>query len=212
MNNLWLQLLISLALHHECVHSDAAALRRASLFAPRGLFKTGIASLYHKLSMRIRPTVRLLIIDNQERILLLKIEDAVPLDSHRPGMTVYWATPGGGVEAGETFEQAGLRELWEETGMRERELGPCVWYRKRILHFPDEKVLFDERYYLLRVTTPEVVLTNMLPEEQNTYRAHRWWAVEEMETSPEAFVPLGLAALLRPILAGHIPSVPQTLQ
>jgi ADP-ribose pyrophosphatase YjhB (NUDIX family) len=162
--------------------------------------------------MRIRPTVRLLIVDDQERILLLKIEDAVALDPQRPDLTIYWATPGGGVEAGETFEEAGLRELWEETGMREEELGPCVWSRKRTLHFPDETVLFDERYYLLRVKTAEVVLTNMLPQEQAVYRAHRWWTLEDIETSPEVFLPHGLAELLRPLLAGQIPSVPRILE
>ena len=159
--------------------------------------------------MRIRPTVRLLIIDDQERMLLLKIEDAMPLDPQQPDLTVYWATPGGGVEAGETFEEAGLRELWEETGMREEELGPCVWSRKRTLHFPDEMVLFDERYYLLRVKTTEVVLTNMLPQEQAVYRAHRWWTLEEMQTSLEVFLPHGLAELLRSLLAGRIPTVPR---
>lgn len=92
--------------------------------------------------MRIRPTVRLLVIDPQQRILLFKIEDNVPLDPAHPDMTVYWVTPGGGVDPGETFEQAGLRELWEETGIRAAALGPWVGQRSRVLHFPDEQVQF----------------------------------------------------------------------
>jgi 8-oxo-dGTP pyrophosphatase MutT (NUDIX family) len=36
----------------------------------------------------------------------------------------YWATPGGGLEEGDTFEQAAIRELKEETGLHVDTIGP----------------------------------------------------------------------------------------
>ena len=64
--------------------------------------------------MRRRRSARLLIIEPAGRVLLVRFvfkKGALAGED-------YWATPGGGVEEGETFEQAAIRELREETGIR----------------------------------------------------------------------------------------------
>ncbi|HEX3680685.1 MAG TPA: NUDIX domain-containing protein, partial [Galbitalea sp.] len=38
-----------------------------------------------------------------------------------------WVTPGGGVDPGETHEQAAVRELFEETGLAIGDPGTPVW-------------------------------------------------------------------------------------
>ena len=168
-------------------------------------------SAYDQELMRTRPTVRLIVVDERQRILLFKFEDAVALDPNRPDLRIYWVTPGGGVDPGETDQQAALRELWEETGMELAEAGPWIWTRERTFHFPDETVLVRERYCLVHAPSAEVLLSNMLPYERNVYRDHRWWSIAEMEQSDEVFLPPGLPRLLRPLLAGEIPTAPLIL-
>ena len=57
--------------------------------------------------MRRRPSARLLIFDRDGRLLLFRY---VFRDGALAGDD-YWGTPGGGLEDGETFEQAAIREL-----------------------------------------------------------------------------------------------------
>ena len=66
----------------------------------------------------LRKVARVVLLDPRDRILLLHgHEPDDPADD-------WWFTPGGGVEGDETREEAALRELAEETGITEVELGP----------------------------------------------------------------------------------------
>ena len=151
-----------------------------------------------------RPTSRVVVIDGRSRILLLRLEDSA-LD-----VPLLWITPGGGVSPGETYEQAALRELHEETGIV-APLGPCIWHRRVLVRWGRSLLEMDERYYAVRVDEEAVVHDHREEIERTVITAHRWWSLEELEGTTESFAPRGLVGLLPPILAGQYPVDPLTI-
>ncbi len=95
------------------------------------------------MTLRLRPAARAVLLDPDDRALLVRFEF--------PDRVV-WATPGGGIEHGESDELALRRELAEEAGLEDFELGPLVWTRTHVVPLSGGK--WDgqqERYYLVRV-------------------------------------------------------------
>jgi TDG/mug DNA glycosylase family protein len=89
-----------------------------------------------------RENVRAALIDDQERILLLRYGDEYG---------DWWVTPGGGREPGETDEQTLRRELEEEIGLVDFEIGPLLWEREGWTLDEPGFGSFLSRVYLVRV-------------------------------------------------------------
>jgi 8-oxo-dGTP pyrophosphatase MutT (NUDIX family) len=150
--------------------------------------------------VRVRRSSRLIVVDAEGRVLLFKNEDPgffrADLPRASDGRGIYWNTPGGGVEGEETFEEAARRELREETGIVGVEPGACIL--EQTVHGPG--VAHHERYFLVRVPANAVVVDEIGDTASAVYRGYRWWTVAELDASDEAFLPAGLAGLVRAVL------------
>jgi 8-oxo-dGTP pyrophosphatase MutT (NUDIX family) len=151
--------------------------------------------------VRIRRAARAVVLDPADRILLVRFQfpDAG-----------FWATPGGGIDEGETPEQAVVRELGEELGLEDVALGPWIWTRTHIVPFTSG--LWDgqtERYVLVRTAAFEPA-PRFTPEQlaEEYVVGMRWWTLAELRASDERFAPRRLPELVAALLRDGPPGEP----
>jgi 8-oxo-dGTP diphosphatase len=143
-------------------------------------------------ALPLRQAVRALVLDPDGRTLLTRFD--FPPDFPE---TIVWASPGGGVEPGESDQHALRRELAEEVGLRGFELGPLLWTRTHVFAGMDGWSGQTERHYLVRTDPFE-------PRPELDVAAEsivdiRWFELDQLTglvTAPRR-LPEYLAALLR---------------
>ena len=125
-----------------------------------------------------------------------------------------WVLPGGGKENGEDDATALRRELMEETGAPEVFIGPPLWVRRMVN--PKLNAAYDgqeETAYLVPCHGFEIAPTMTTDElHAEGLVEHRWWSVEEMESTEESLRPKGLATMVKQILEFGAPAEPPLIE
>jgi len=149
-----------------------------------------------------RGVVRVVVVDGEGRILLFHTHDITA-----PDLGEWWELPGGGIDEGETYLKAVLRELREEAGIAASaaQVGPPSWRRTASFRYRRERRLQHE--VVVRITLdgpgPAIDEAGRHDYEREDYFEFRWWPIADVVASQARFYPGRLPLLLSRFLAGE---------
>ena len=152
--------------------------------------------------LRIRNAARALLLTPSKHILLVRFE--FPAGTR-------WALPGGGLDGGEDHVTALRRELIEEVGLHNPDIGPHIWTREHRIPFINGQ--WDgQREHIHLVRVPQV-FEPQPSLDWDTLNAEylfelRWWHIDEIAEAQTTFAPTELHKHAMNIIEDRIPSLP----
>jgi ADP-ribose pyrophosphatase YjhB (NUDIX family) len=143
----------------------------------------------------VRRAARVILLDPENRVLLMRYDDGPPNRTH-------WSTPGGGLNTGEEYPAAALRELAEETGWRDVVLLGEVLRREFEMQYSRKLIRQRERLYLARTDQSRREIRGVeAMHAADGIAAWRWWTLAELDSTTQTVWPPGLADVIRGALS-----------
>lgn len=147
------------------------------------------------MQIEAREAVRAVVVAERQALLLLEM--AFPWNDGP-----VWIAPGGGIAPGETAHDALVRELAEEIGLRDPQVGPLL-FERTVDFLADRHVRQHELYYLVECGRFEADPAGMEREEQGFFRGFSWWPLAAIATEPRVDIGPELLAAVSKALASQ---------
>jgi len=162
------------------------------------------------MQLQERHSVKVLLMNKKKEVLLLCAEDPKtrPLDGKSLGR--FWYLVGGGLEEGESLQDAAKREIFEETGLSSHkiELGPIVWYGVSDYILKGIPTHQKDTYFVAKTFEEKVALTKLSEWEKSVVKELKWFSLEQIQNCKETIFPLFLPKYLPDILSEKYPKTP----
>lgn len=146
----------------------------------------------------------MILLNSQRCVFLINAVD--PADPSKPA---WWEIPGGGIDPGESSDHAVARELREEAGIEQAEIGPVVYTQYVEFSFGGYDFEQDEVIHVAWTTQTEIAAPQGLEYlEALAFRGAKWWTLQEVQNADVPFLPADLPSLIPPLIAGELPDPP----
>ena len=145
----------------------------------------------------------MVVFDPLDRVLLIEGRDPPRRDGGGWG-----GFPGGGIDPGEDTAEAVRRELWEEAGIRDAEIGPCVWTQRVQYTFGGLHFDQDEWIHVARCDGSSTGPAGLEYLEAMAFGEQRWWAVEDVLDHGARTIPSRMLEFLAALATGALPGEP----
>ncbi len=143
-------------------------------------------------------------LDPEDRLFLMKASD--PVD---PSIQPWWQIPGGRIDSGEDSAAAAAREPYEEAGIDEIEMGPCIWTQYVEFTFGGLNFKSNDFIHVAQAAEPkEWNPVHLEALEAAAFEGAKWWGLDELLTNSEPVLPARLREFLPDVIAGKYPVEP----
>lgn len=151
-----------------------------------------------------RQAARVVLLNDDGHVLLLRATDPASASKGH-----WWEIPGGGIDPMESSADAAQRELHEETGIADAEIGPCVWTQHANFTFGGLHFDQDEFLHVAWCTgAVEFQPAALEALEALAFHGHRWWSLDDLLASDERVLPHRLREFLPALVEGDLPTTP----
>jgi len=157
--------------------------------------------------VEIRKSSRAIILNKKKQMFLFQYQFDYLADDE-----AIWITPGGGLEVGESFDDALKRELYEELGIQLKQSYKQVYYRNPIYTLKNgNQVQSEERFYLIYLNEETFLYDSWTESEKKRMLKGKWWSVEEIKLSSDKFFSEDILSIITNLSDGIMPQEPKEI-
>lgn len=158
----------------------------------------------------VRNSVKILLLNDKNELLLMCADDPKTTSADKTYHGRFWFCIGGQMNPEESLEEAAIREIYEETGIKkeEFELGPVVWFGEFDLVLNGTPTHLKQTFIVAKTNKRQAFLNDPDEWEKTCITNLAWFSIEKIKNSEEVIYPVLMPNYLPDIIAGKYPKQP----